>query len=122
MGQCYTVSFELTQGQADSLTLLLVKSSGASVDTTGRIFLDDEFLGYLAEADDGPRCEFHLSSFNVQLTAGSHDVRVCTSLYPYQHGTELDDYAFYDLRLIFEQGVPVLPDTWGSVKTRYLSH
>ena len=118
-GECFTIYFDLSSGQADSLAVLLIKSSGASTDTTAKVFIDNEFLGYLAEANIGTRCDFHQSWFSVMLAPGEHEIQICTSLYPYQHGTELDDYAFFDLRLSCAVPVALENVTWGHIKSIY---
>jgi len=84
-------------------------------------------LGYLPSAAIGARCDFHADYYFIPYymrQVGPHEVRICTSIHNYKTGPELDDMAFYDLRLVADtNGIPPVPTqrmSWGKIKSEYL--
>jgi hypothetical protein len=115
---CFDLFFNISPEEAAVLNLLRVRSGAASYETVARVYLDSEFVGYLAEAI-AVRCTWGVSNLPIQLTVGFHNIRVCTSIVEYQTGPQYDDWAFYDLQLTCDLPVPVEPVTWGHVKSIY---
>jgi len=117
-GECFSVTFNVTADEAAILDYLLVRSTGASSQTSGKVYLDGVFLGHLLKATLGGRCDFNQDCFEISLQQGQHSITICTSVYDYKTGPELDDIAFWDLRLV-ENHVPTQEKSWGEIKKIY---